>query len=145
MMNNDMPIVELIGPSTMKMKGLHIEEAMDGCDWKQLRKSSIVGTDLSSWKYRKSGISSVKINRVVKGISTKERFCISSKNRIIGDIMKRKKGLAHRQRSMWMEDDVIHINLHEINPNQFQRIQYEGENYLVGVTKKNKLQMYLLP
>ena len=45
---------------------------------------------------------------------------------------------------MWMEDNVIHLKLDEITPEQFQRIQYEGENYLVGITKKNKLRMYLL-
>ena len=144
MIKNDMPIVELIGPSTMRTRGLHIKEAMDGCDWKQLMKSSVVGTDLSSWKYRKSEISLEKNKRVVKGISTKKRFRISSKNRIKGRIMKRKKILESGQRSVWMEDNVIHLNLDEITPEQFQRIQYEGKNYLVGITKKNKLQMYLL-
>ena len=145
MMNNDMPLVEMFGSSTMKTKGLRIEEAMDGYDWKQLTKSSVVGTTLSLRKYGKSEISSGIINRDIIGISTKEHFSAASKNKNIRNIMKRKKNLEHRRRSVWMKDDVIHVNLDEINPGQFQRIEYEGENYLVGITKKNKLQMYLLP
>jgi hypothetical protein len=125
MMRNDMPIVGLIGPSTMKTKGLHIKEAMDGCDWKQLTKSPVVGTTVSLRKYGKSEISLEIKKRVAKGISAKKRFHISSKNKIRGHIMKRKKNLGSGQRSVWMEKDVIHLNLDEITPEQFQHIQPE--------------------
>lgn len=49
------------------------------------------------------------------------------------------------RRPIWMDDDTIHINLNETEPDQFHLIEYEEGNYLVGVTKDNKLQMYLLP
>ena len=63
----------------------------------------------------------------------------------IEDIKNKRRESVRRRRPIWMDDDTIHINLNETEPDQFHLIEYEGENYLIGVTKDNKLQMYLLP
>ena len=63
----------------------------------------------------------------------------------IEDIKNKRRESVRRRRPIWMDDDTIHINLNETEPDQFHLIEYEGGNYLIGVTKDNKLQMYLLP
>lgn len=145
--NNNTPTVELIGYSTMEMKGLVTEEDIEGSDWMQLMNASTIAgaTPIPPGEIRKGELSANEIERVIKGISTKARFYICSKDKFIEDITRTKRVSVHRRSPVWMEDDTIHINLDETKPGQFHLIQYEGETYLVGVTQNNKLQMYLLP
>lgn len=48
------------------------------------------------------------------------------------------------RRPVWIDGNTIHINLNETEQGQFHLIEYEEGNYLIGVTKDNKLQMYLI-